>query len=495
MSGLAAVVAGFASGVFLRSLFYFSWPPLAFALVLAALCGGAYVFAGRRSMLYAGLFCALAALGGLRMSLADTPLPESFARDLGTRASYEGVVARDPDVRDGNERVAVRVASGGDSVLILAVVPRGTTAGVGDRVRIRGTLEAPQPFTDDSGRLFRYDAYLQSSGIRFLLNYASLSMLERAPAYSLPALLSRAKQSFIRGIDAALPEPNASLASGIIIGGKSGLGPELQDAFVRSGLIQVIVLSGYNVMVIAEWVMAALGALGIPRRLASGAGALALLLFVGAAGAGATALRAAVMALIALYARATNRTYAAGRALFAAVFLMLLVNPLYLVFDPGFGLSVAATAGLIWLAPLLEPRLAFVRSPFLKNTIATTLAAQLSVLPLLLYDTGTLSLAALPANILVMPVVPLAMAFSALAGLAGMLLPAVLSIVCALPAYALTGYLTVVAQSAAALPGAALSIPPLSFGIVVLLYAALFIASSKRFSSTLPLRFLKKASM
>lgn len=491
MSVLATIVFGFASGVFLRSLFYFSWPPIAFALLIAGLCAGAFLLTSHRPMLFAAALLACAALGMLRTSLADTLPPEAYLRDVGARVSYDGVVARDPDMRDANERVSVRVGS----VLMLAIVPRGTAAGVGDHVRLRGTLALPQPFLDESGRTFRYDAYLQTSGIRFLLNYASLSVVEPAPWYSLPAFLSRAKQSFIRGIDAALPEPNATLASGIVIGGKSGLGSELQEAFVASGLIQVIVLSGYNVMIVAEWVMAAFGALRLPRRLASIAGALALLLFVGAAGASATALRAALMTLIALYARATNRTYAAGRALLAVVFLMLLWNPLYLVFDPGFGLSVAATAGLIWLAPRLEPRLAFLGSPFLKNIIATALAAQLGVLPLLLYHTGTLSLVALPANVLVMPIVPLAMAFSALAGLSGMLLPAVLSPPLSLPAYALTAFITTVAKSAAALPAAALTLPSFPFFLVVVLYAALFIASSKRFSSTRPLRFFQKASM
>ena len=46
--------------------------------------------------------------------------------------------------------------------------------------------------------------------------------------------------------------------------------------------------------------------------------------------------------------------YTAGRALIFVVFLMLLWNPLYLAYDPGFGLSVAATAGIIWLAPIIR---------------------------------------------------------------------------------------------------------------------------------------------
>ncbi|PIV86834.1 hypothetical protein COW49_03120, partial [Candidatus Kaiserbacteria bacterium CG17_big_fil_post_rev_8_21_14_2_50_51_7] len=71
----------------------------------------------------------------------------------------------------------------------------------------------------------------------------------------------------------------------------------------RSGLVQIIVLSGYNVMVVAEWIMAALALTTLSKRWGAGAGALAVFVFVGIAGASATAIRAMLMALIALYAR------------------------------------------------------------------------------------------------------------------------------------------------------------------------------------------------
>ena len=497
MGVLIAITAGFASGVFLRSLFIFNWQPILFALLLASLFGAAAFLKPRLVYSLGAVFCLCVALGMLRADVADTPLPQTFARDLHHKVTYTGIVVSDPDVRDSNQRVQVRVSNEGESTSILVVASRTTDISVGDTISVTGVLVTPEPFADDSGRIFKYDKYLERDGVRFMMNYALVRVLEGAPWYSIPAALARVKHAFLDGLTATLPEPYASLAGGITIGGKSGLGNDLKEAFTRSSLIHIIVLSGYNVMIIAEWAMAALALTKLRRRWAVAAGVFALILFVGIAGATATAIRASLMAVIALYARATGRTYAAGRALLFAIFLMLAWNPLYLVFDPGFGLSVVATAGLIWLAPLIEMMLSFMKSTFWKNVIATTLAAQIAVLPLLLYNTGNLSLVAIPTNLLAVPLVPVAMGLSALAGFAGMLFAAVpvIGIILAYPAYLANAYLIYVATKAAELPFAAFTLPLFPFWLVLAAYAALvFIASSKRFSTTLQLRFAKNAS-
>ncbi|MHB0865867.1 MAG: ComEC/Rec2 family competence protein [Minisyncoccota bacterium] len=495
---LITLVSGLASGIFFRSLFSFGWSPVVFALLLAGIFAAAAFLKPRRVYVTGAAFCICVALGMVRTSLTDSPLPSAFASDLRQRVSYDGTVVTDPDVRDANQRVEVRVTRAGESTTMLVVAPRSPVVAVGDQVHVSGTLLVPQPFASTDGRVFRYDKYLERDSVRFLLNFAYLRVTEPAPWYSLPAALARVKHAFLNGLAATLPEPSASLAGGIVIGGKSGLGKNLQDAFIRSGLVQIIVLSGYNIMVVAEWIMAALALTKLPKRLGAGAAMLAVLIFVGIAGASATALRAMLMAFIALYARASGRTYAAGRALFVVVFFLLLWNPLYLVFDPGFGLSVVATAGLIWLAPIIETSLSFLKNAFWKNVVATTLSAQIAVLPLLLYDMGLFSIVAIPANILVAPIVPLAMGLSALAGVAGILFGTVaptLGIVLAYPAYLANAYLIYVAQKAAALPLAAFTLPMFPFWLVLATYAALvFIASSKRFSTTLQLRLAKKAS-
>ena len=497
MSFLVSVVSGFAGGVFLRSLFFFEWQPIVFVLLVATILLVATFLKPRLAYSLGAVFCIFFAFGMVRAMLADTPVPNSFAKDLQQRVSYEGIVVADPDVRDANQRVEIRVSNATESTVVLAVAPRYPKVAVGDRVYVSGTLLVPEAFLTDGGRTFRYDKYLQKNDVRFLLNFAYVRVIEEAPWYSIPALLARVKHSFLDGLTSTLPEPYASLAGGIVIGGKSGLGTELKEEFTRSGLVHIIVLSGYNVMIVAEWVIAALTLTRLKRQWAAAAGVLALLVFVGIAGATATSIRAAIMALIALYARATGRTYEAGRALLFVVLLMLLWNPLYLVFDPGFGLSVTATAGLIWLASRIEIILAFLRNVFWKDVVATTLAAQISVLPLLLYETGNLSLVALPANIIA--IVPLAMGFSVIAGFAGILfgsLAPLFAIVLAFPAYLTTAYILFVAHEAAALPFAAITLPPFPFWLVLVAYAVLiYFASSKRFSTTPQLRLAKNASI
>ncbi len=531
MIGLVAIVTGFASGIFSRSLLFESWWPIFFALLLALIFFVASFLTTRRAYTLGAVFCMCLVLGGLRAGLAESPLPSTFLADLKHRVTYEALVVGDPDLRDTNQRVALLVTKGDAKVKMLAVAPRVPEVKVGDTVRVSGTLSVPESFADDNGRVFRYDKYLERDGIRFMLNFAYVRVEKDASRYSIPAALARIKHSFLNGLQASLPEPYASLASGIVIGGKSGLGNELKDAFTRSGLVHIVVLSGHNVMIVASWAIAffififaraeTVFRVRIPRGASIVAGALALILFVGIAGFSATAIRAALMALIALYARATGRTYVAGRALLVVIFLMLLWNPLYLAFDPGFGLSVVATAGLIWLAPIIEVLLARVAQQFRRvrqvqrsetlseiaarpasfwvNIVAITLAAQVAVLPLLLYFTGNLSLVAFPANIVAALVVPFAMAFSYLAGFGGILFgssAALLAIILGMPAYGAAAALIELARASATLPFAAFTLPSFPFWLVLLSYAALiyFVASSYRFSTTDQLRFAKKAS-
>jgi competence protein ComEC len=500
MEILLVITSGFASGVLLRSLFHFGWPVYAFVGVLALVLGGAWSTTRRRAYLFSIFFFLFLGLGAVRFSVSDTPLPPALAAQVGQRVQLEGTVALDPDVRDASQRVTVDVSQGGEQTRVLVVAGRYTQVGVGDTVEVSGTLTPPQPFATDGGRTFRYDKFLEKDGVRFLLNFSSIQVVTPAPWYSVSALLANAKHSFISGLGQALPEPYATLAGGLIVGGKQGLGAELLNAFIISGLVQIIVLSGYNVMIVAEGVMRLLGAIKVPRRAAAIAGGVAILLFVLMAGAGSASVRAGLMALIALYARATTRTYAAGRALLLVSLAMSVWNPFLLAFDPGFDLSVAATAGLIWLSPWVEMKLVRIKNNFWRSMIATTLSAQVAVLPLLLYETGTLSLVAIPANLLVLAVVPAAMAASAIAAVGGMFL-GILAPAVAFPAYLLNRYIIEVAKFSASLPHAALHLAAFPFWLVLAAYAALiclyfrYCAATSRSSATPQLKFSKKASI
>jgi competence protein ComEC len=181
------------------------------------------------------------------------------------------------------------------------------------------------------------------------------------------------------------------------------------------------------------------------------------------------------MASIALFARATGRTYDALRALGIVATGMVAVNPRTLLFDPGFQLSVIATWGLVSISPLLESRLERITERFgLRSIVASTIGTQIAVLPILLFQSGTLSFVSLPANILVLPVVPLAMLASFISGVAGAIAGG-LAVIVGAPAYVLLSYVIEAAQALSVIPYAAVPVPPFPFALVVLVYVFLVI--------------------
>ncbi len=465
---LIFAILSFILGIALASLLLISWEVM--ALLASIIFSLSFLSLLKRSEAYVlSALCLLGLLVGMvRVAVAPVAAPDAFLPLFDTKVVLTGRIEGDPDIRETTQRVTLAVEHEGERTRMLVVAPLYPELSHGQVLEVRGTLERPEPFVTDGGRTFRYDSFLAKDGVFGIIGFAKIRLLDDQP--SLRRYLYETKHLFVHGLSNALPEPYASLAVGIITGGKQGLGKELLEAFTIAGLLPIVVLSGYNVMVIAEAMLRAFSFLR--KRVAIVLAGFTILLFVLAAGAGASAARAGIMAGLGLFARASGRTYDALRALVFVLVIMLLWNPLLLVHDPGFQFSFVATLGLIIGSPIIEPHLVRIRNAFLRDIIATTIAAQLFVLPLLLYQTGNLSLVALPANVLALPVVPLAMLFSAIAGFVGILMP-VFATIAGLPALLLLWYLVEVAELSAALPFASLTIPLFPFWIVILLYLLL----------------------
>lgn len=468
------IVAGFLLGVFARSFYIFSNQALGFLAVIAFVFIAGWFFTRRPLYALIGIIFFASLAGIARVSITPFSLPKTFAKDIGKKVVLFGTVVGSPDIRDTKQNVIVSVRDKETSTNVLVSLSRGVNISYGEKVSISGELKKPKPFATEYGRTFRYDRYLAVKGVFSLMQHASLTKI-KPPTNIFPHVygwLIGLKQKFLYALGFALPEPEASLAGGIVAGGTQGLGAGLLKDFVRSGLVHVIVLSGYNVMIVAEAVLLLLSFLS--RRKASLCAGFIIGMFVLASGAGASSVRAGLMALFALTALSTGRTYDVTRALVFAVLLMVLWNPLLLAFSFGFDLSVIATLGLILGVPLLEPKLGFIKSTFLREIVASTTSAQIAVLPLLLYVNGLFSVVALPANFLVLPLVPLAMATSAFAGFFAFFSPALAPLV-GLPAYILLHYIISVVHFVANIPFSAFSVPSFSFAWVVVTYISLFL--------------------
>jgi len=180
-------------------------------------------------------------------------------------------------------------------------------------------------------------------------------------------------------------------------------------------------------------------------------------------------VRAGIMAILVLIARATGRNYDVARALLVAGIIMILINPFVLVFDVSFQLSFIATIAVIFFAPKIEKYFLWIKWKWLRDIVAVTCAAYIFVLPFILYKMGNLSLVALPANILVLPFIPITMAFGFFTGLVGMIWY-ILAVPLGYLSYFLLHYELLVINFFSHLPFASLSIPNFPLILTVLIY-------------------------
>lgn len=205
-----------------------------------------------------------------------------------------------------------------------------------------------------------------------------------------------------------LPEPEASLVSGVVLGSRREMPTDFWQALKTTGTLHIIVASGYNISVIAAVALAVLAGL-FNRYLALILTAFVILLYVLLVGAEPAIIRAAIMAGISLTARFFGREADAGRALVFTAALMLLARPV-LLWDIGFQLSFLATLGLITLVPRLGFFDRLVKPTGLVKDIKETTAAQLMVLPVLLFHFHSFAWLGFLVNPLILWLVPLVMA-------------------------------------------------------------------------------------
>lgn len=356
--------------------------------------------------------------------------------------------------RAGQQQATLRLETG-SGLRVAATLPRYPILVAGDRVVVAGSLRPPS--TDGYGR------YLARIGAVGTLRARSL---EREPEPGGPArALETIRATSADGLALVLPEPEAGLAAGILVGLRNRVDHDLAAAFTTAGVSHIVAISGWNIAIVGAMVAALTRRWSRRRR--SGATILAIVAYTAFAGGSPSVVRAALMAGIALLARESGRAGSAATALGWAVVVLLVVDP-RLVDDPGFQLSALATAGLIaWATPLTRhlERVAGSRVPgWIVEGLGVSLAAQAATLPVVLLDFGRLALAAPAVNLVVVPLVPPAMAAGAIALGAGWLalagLPSVLATLLGLPAWILLTAIVRIVEVAASLPFASVTLEP-----------------------------------
>jgi competence protein ComEC len=228
------------------------------------------------------------------------------------------------------------------------------------------------------------------------------------PALGTASAVQRAaagiRAQFADAARAVLPADQAAMLPALVLGDTAALSTETQAQFRAAGLTHLTAVSGANVTIVCGAVLLTAGLVG-PRAAVALAG-VALVAFVVVVQPSASVLRAAVMGAIALFAVVSHRRRQAIPALSASVLALMAAAP-ELAVDVGFALSVSATAALVVIAPVWSQRLVDRGWPTpLAAAVSVAAAAQLVTAPLVAGMSGTVSMVAVVANLVVAVVIP-----------------------------------------------------------------------------------------
>lgn len=323
----------------------------------------------------------------------------------------------------------------------------------GEKLSLEGKVKLPKSYED-----FDYISFLAKDQIYTIMFRPAMEPITPQLGFgeslriSFYRVIFKIKSYFETSLQLAVKEPQTSFLSGILLGSRQDIPQDLKEDFAKVGLTHILAISGYNIAIIGtafSWLL-----LWFWRRtVAFWFSLAAVAIFTILTGASASVVRAAIMGGLVLLANNSGRLYNSKNALTLAAFLMILASPMVLRYDVGFQLSFMATMGLLYVAPLFANFLKKLpKGGNLREILTMTLSAQLMVLPLVLYYFHNFSLVAFLANIVVLPLIPMAMLLGFLTGIAGMIWGG-LGLIAGVPAWFVTSLILFLIKFFARIPG------------------------------------------
>lgn len=318
------------------------------------------------------------------------------------KANIQGYVSEMPDIRPDHMRLIVE-ADNGEKILVRTM--RYPRYAYGDHIEISGERKSPR-FQDNNS----YTHYLESKGICSLFYQPRIQRFPENNANPFWAWIYKVKENFLEHLKKLFPEPQASFAAGLLLGDRKGLPEAITRDFRRAGVSHIIALSGYNITILFAFIIFLLQT--VSRRVQFFVAIPLMLWFVLLTGAAPSIVRAGIMGFLWFFARIIGRPSSGLRALFLSAAIMLFINPRLLLFDPGFQLSFLATFGLMTLGKKIEQWFLWIPWKLIREPFIQTLSATIPTLPILIFYFGQISFVAPFSNVIILPLIPLAMLFS-----------------------------------------------------------------------------------
>ena len=215
-----------------------------------------FFFRQRKKLLITTALLVLAFLGGMIRYQSSLPAGgDNYVQHYNDQTAVElkGVVSQAPDVRDKSthiylSHITINTADGWESLKgqVLLFVPRYPVYNYGDELLVKGKLETPQAIDD-----FDYPGYLANQGIYSTTLSPKIEVTASGKGFPPLVWIYSLRNRLSQAMAATLPEPQAALAQGMILGIRGNITPELQDSFIRSGTTHILVISGSQFNIVA----------------------------------------------------------------------------------------------------------------------------------------------------------------------------------------------------------------------------------------------------
>jgi competence protein ComEC len=259
--------------------------------------------------------------------------------------------------------------------------------------------------------------YPSSGSYQGRMSYARLTLLQHHQT-----LVDAFRRRFAAGIGSSLPEPAAPFALGLLIGQRATLPDSVKQDLLMVGLTHIIAVSGYNLTIMLR---ASKNLFARRSKRLSTAFSLFLIgVFLLITGNSASIVRAAIVSMLSIMAGYYGRALKPLNLILIAAVITAWAQPTYVWGDISWYLSFLAFYGVLVVSPLIAGRVPKWLGEWIIFQVALeSISAEIMTLPIVLYTFGQMSFVALPANLIIAVLVPVAMLLSLVAGLAGMVAP------------------------------------------------------------------------
>jgi len=289
-----------------------------------------------------------------------------------------------------------------------------------------------------------------------------------------PQYFSIIQERSSKSIDAIFSSQKSEILQAMLLGNTQKLSWETKNSLNRSGLRHITAISGMHIATIYILLTFFFVAIGLWRQHALVVSSIIMILYVLLIGAPPSAVRALIMGMFLVFSELLGRPGNGARFLVFAASIMIFLNP-QIVWSIGFQLSFSAVLGIIFLSPIFER--AFERFPnplHIQTLISISLAAQVSVFPLLLFYFGEGSIVGILVNILIIPLLPLLLVSSFVAVALGIIHP-LLGIIFSVPATILLSGLLFIMNFAATPSFSTVIVPSFSWALIIPYYFILML--------------------